>query len=126
MNNLEIENTKKTPKIAFDPDGKMKITGRSIPEDPSKFYDSVLLWLQDYVKTPAPKTVIDIELEYFNSGTSKFILQILRELKEVKEAGNQVEINWYYEVGDDDILERGEYYQSILEIDLNFIQVDYE
>jgi hypothetical protein len=67
---------------------------------------------------------MDIELEYFNSGSSKALLHILRALTEIVKKGNKLTINWYYEEGDDDIMERGEYYESILEIKFNFIQTD--
>ena len=30
--------------------------------------------------------------------------------------------NWYYEDGDEDILERGEYFASVLDVDFNFIK----
>ena len=50
------------------------------------------------------------------------VLHILRALKEVVRKGNKLTINWYYEEGDDDIMERGEYYESILEIKFNFIE----
>ena len=123
MENLVIEGTKKTPEIQFLSDGKLKISGRSIPEDPSKFYNTLLLWVYDYCNNLSPATVVDIDLEYFNSGSSKYILQLLRELKVASDKGNEIKINWYYEEGDDDILERGEYYASILEIDINFIEV---
>lgn len=123
MENLVIEGTKKTPEIQFLTDGRLKIGGRSIPEDPSKFYNTLLLWIYDYCNNLSPTTVVDIDLEYFNSGSSKYILQLLRELKVAADKGNEIKINWYYEEGDDDILERGEYYASILEIDINFIEV---
>ena len=123
MENLVIEGTKKTPEIQFLIDGKLKISGRSIPEDPSKFYNTLLLWVYDYCNNLSPSTTVDIDLEYFNSGSSKYILQLLRELKVASDKGNEIKINWYYEEGDDDILERGEYYASILEIDINFIEV---
>lgn len=123
MENLVIEGTKKTPEIQFLSDGKLKISGRSIPEDPSKFYNTLLLWIYDYCNNLSPTTIVDIDLEYFNSGSSKYILQVLRELKVAADKGNEIKINWYYEEGDDDILERGEYYASILEIDINFIEV---
>ena len=123
MENLVIEGTKKTPEIQFLIDGRLKISGLSIPEDPSKFYNTLLLWIYDYCNNLSPTTIVDIDLEYFNSGSSKYILQLLRELKVTADKGNEIKINWYYEEGDDDILERGEYYASILEIDINFIEV---
>ena len=35
-----------------------------------------------------------------------------------------LKINWVFEEGDDDILERGEYYASILDLDISFIEIE--
>jgi hypothetical protein len=124
MESLFIESTKKTPEVNFNANGSLKVKGRSIPEDPSKFYDVLLLWVAEYVNHPQSITVVNVELEYFNSGTSKALLNILRILCELKNKGNEVNINWYYETGDDDIYERGEYYSSILDTKFKFIEVN--
>jgi hypothetical protein len=124
MDNLLIESTKKTPEIAFNTDGRFRISGRSIPEDASKFYDDVFEWVYYYLQNPAESTTVDIELEYFNSGSSKALLHILRALTDINRKGLKLTVNWYYEEGDDDIMERGEYYESILEVKFNFIVTD--
>jgi hypothetical protein len=121
MNNLLIESTKKTPEVSMTTDGRLKISGRSIPEDPTKFYDQLFEWIYFYCLEPSEVTTLDIELEYFNSGSSKAILHILRALVDISKKGKKLSINWYYEEGDDDIIERGEYYESILETKFNFI-----
>jgi hypothetical protein len=124
MELISLESTKKTPNVLLDPSGRIRIGGRSIPEDASKFYDNILNWVLDYCNTPSDHTVVDIELEYFNSGSAKFVMQILRELSELLTEGKELKVNWYYEEGDDDILERGEYYSSILDLEINFIETD--
>ena len=124
MENIIIEGTNKTPKIDFNSSGKFRIEGRAIPEDAAKFFTDPLNWVIDYCKEPPPTTIVDIELEYFNSGASKYVLQILRELMNVEDKGCSLEINWYYEEGDDDILERGEYYASILDKEINFVEFE--
>ena len=124
MELVSLESSRKTPAVLLDPDGKVRIGGRSIPEDASKFYDFILNWVMEYVTTPKDITTVDIELEYFNSGSAKFVMQILRELSELNAMGKVLKVNWYYEEGDDDILERGEYYSSILDLDINFIETE--
>jgi hypothetical protein len=121
MNNLLLESTKKTPEVSMTTDGRLKISGRSIPEDPSKFYDQLFEWTYFYCLEPSEVTTLDVELEYFNSGTSKALLHILRALVDLSKKGKKLSINWYYEEGDDDIIERGEYYESILDTKFNFI-----
>ncbi len=122
MNNLLIESTKKTPEVSFNTDGRLKISGRSIPEDATVFYDQLFEWIYYYCQEPSDHTTLDIELEYFNSGSSKAILHILRALVDVSKKGRRLTINWYYEEGDEDIMERGEYYESILEFKFNFFE----
>jgi len=124
MEVVTIEGTKKTPDVRLDPEGKIKLGGRSIPEDASKFFEAVLNWVVEYCASPKDTTTIDIELEYFNSGSAKYVMQILRELSELISSNKKLEVNWYYEEGDDDILERGEYYATILSMDINFIETE--
>ncbi|NJM14161.1 MAG: DUF1987 domain-containing protein [Bacteroidales bacterium] len=122
MEKLLIESTKKTPEVSFSADGKIRISGRSIPEDASKFYEQLYEWIYYYCQNPNDITTVDVELEYFNSGSSKALLHILRGLVDIAKKGHRIIVNWYYEEGDDDILERGEYYESILETKFNFIE----
>ena len=124
MEVLTIEGTKKTPEVKLDPGGKIKLSGRSIPEDASKFFDQILGWIEEYCGVAKNTTTVDIELEYFNSGSAKYVMQILRELSEVLSDSKELVVNWYYEEGDDDILERGEYYATILDMEINFIETD--
>lgn len=122
MNNLLIVSTKKSPEVSFNTDGRLKISGRSIPEDPTKFYDQLFEWIYFYCQEPSDITTLDVELEYFNSGSSKAILHILRALVDIGKNGKRLSVNWYYEEGDDDIMERGEYYESILDFKFNFFE----
>jgi hypothetical protein len=124
MESVVIEGSRKTPGVLLDTGGKLKITGRSIHEDPAKFYDPLLIWIHEYCKDPKETTTIDIELEYFNSGSAKYILNILQALNGIIKKGYKLIVNWHYEEGDDDILERGEYYASILDTNFNFIEYE--
>jgi hypothetical protein len=93
MDNLLIESTKKTPDVAFNVDGRMRISGRSIPEDASKFYDELFDWVYYYCQNPPESTTFDIELEYFNGGSSKALLhpQIAgRNFQERRQADHQL------------------------------------
>ena len=124
MDRLEFQATPKTPYVLLDPSGKIKFKGRSIPEDVSLFYDDILDWIYAYASSPQPLTEVTIEMEYLNSGTSKYMLRLLKKLKEVENDGYGLKINWIYEEGDDDILERGEYYASILDLDISFKEIE--
>lgn len=123
MESLLIEATKKTPEVKFYADGNLLLKGRSIPEDPAKFYDVLYNWVVSYAAHPQKLTNVNVELEYFNSGTSKSLLHILRALVNIKSPDNDVKVKWYYESGDDDIYERGDYYSTLLENEFEFIEV---
>ena len=124
MDKLEFQPTPKTPYVLLDPKGKIKFKGRSIPEDVSLFYEDILDWVIAYASSPPSFTEVVIELEYLNSGTSKYMLRLLKKLKEVDNDGYDLKINWVFEEGDDDIMERGEYYASILDLDINFTEIE--
>ncbi|MDX9929166.1 MAG: DUF1987 domain-containing protein [Bacteroidales bacterium] len=115
--------TKSSPEILLDPEGLIRLKGRSILENAAEFYEPMLEWVDEYVKSPAELTCTDIELEYFNSATAKFLITLIQRLSMVTFSNARLKVNWYYEDGDDDIFERGEYLESVLEIDFNFIKV---
>ena len=126
MESLFIEGTKKTPEVNFNANGVLVLKGRSIPEDPSKFFDVLHTWALNYSTNPQKVTNLNVELEYFNSGTSKSLLHILRIFTDMKHKGYEVVIKWIYENGDDDIYERGEYYANILDTKFEFVEVENE
>lgn len=122
MKALRIEGTKSTPDITLNPDGKFRIKGRSIHENVIEFYAPVEQWVADYVSSPADMTQVDMNLEYFNSASAKIFVQLLQKITYVTLRDKKFAFNWYYEDGDDDILERGEYFSSILDVPFNFIR----
>jgi hypothetical protein len=122
MENLSIKGTSRTPDVEFSIEGTLRIKGRSIPEDAGLFYNHLYSWIFQYCMNPKSETTVNLELEYMNSGSAKSILQLLRELSSVNSGENKLIINWYYELGDEDMLEKGEYFESILKIQFNYIE----
>lgn len=123
MEELRIEPGKNTPDIVLNPSGFIRISGRSIHENAEEFYDPVVKWVNNYVKNPADQMVIDINMEYFNSASARVLVRIFKNI--VNSAigkSKKVIFNWYYEEGDEDILERGEYFSSVLSVPFNFIK----
>jgi len=117
------DQTKNSPEIILDPGGIIRIKGRSILENAADFYQPVLEWIAEYVKNPGQLTCIDISLEYFNSATAKVLITLIQRTSAVTFRNARLKVNWYYEDGDEDILERGEYIESVLETDFNFIKI---
>lgn len=115
MENFYLEETSKTPKLSFDRrTGKFLMSGRSIPENSIEFYRPLFEWLDDYVKNPSDKTIFDIKLEYFNTSSSKCLVEIFRRLERID--NNSVVINWFYEEDDEDMQESGEDFKEIIDI----------
>jgi hypothetical protein len=124
MEPIIIEGTPKTPTIKFDSgQGIFEIKGRSIPENSVEFYKPLVDWLDSYKETPLPKTVVNIRLEYFNTSSSKCILDVFKKLETIHKAKNAVEVNWYYEEDDEDMLEAGEDYESIIRVPFKMIEI---
>lgn len=124
MESISIEGTPKTPTVNFDAGtGIVEIKGRSIPENSIEFYRPIVEWLEEYSKAPQKLTTVNIQLEYFNTSSSKCILDVFKKLEAIKKARNEVIINWYYEEDDEDMLEAGEDYESIIRIPFKMIEV---
>jgi hypothetical protein len=124
MEAIIIEGTPKTPSVKFDSDeGIFEIKGRSIPENSVEFYKPLVDWLDIYKESPLVKTVVNIRLEYFNTSSSKCILDVFKKLEAIHRTKNEVEVNWYYEEDDEDMLEAGEDYESIIRVPFKMIEI---
>ncbi len=125
MESIIKEGTPKTPSIRFDAElGIVEMKGRSIPENSTEFFKPLVDWLDEYASCPAKKTLVNIHLEYFNTSSSKCILDIFKKLEVIHKAKNDVVVYWYYEEDDEDMLEAGEDYESIIRIPFELIEVD--
>lgn len=125
MDPIVIESTPKTPSVNFNAStGVLEIKGRSIPENSIEFYKPLIEWLEKYGTAPQPKTVVNIQLEYFNTSSSKCILDVFKRLEVILNNGQDVIINWHYEEDDEDMLEAGEDYQSIIKVPFKMIEVE--
>lgn len=124
MEKIEIKGTKFTPAVLFDKEaGKFEVGGRSLPEDVASFYDPLLKWLDDYSKSPNEKTIFDFKLTYYNTASSKMLLNIMLKLENLHEDGNDVLIRWHYPEDDEDLAEAGEEYEDLVEVPFEQIAV---
>lgn len=117
MEILNLEGTEDTPKIILDKaNGIFEISGRSLPEDSAEFFQPVLDWLDAYAESPNPKSEFVFKLEYFNTASSKLILDVLSKLEDVSGAT----VNWYFHEDDEDMEEAGEEFSELVEVDFEF------
>jgi len=125
MEDINIEGSPKTPEVKFSAsEGRFCLSGRSIPENSVEFYSSILVWLDNYGESPREATEMDVKLEYFNTSSSKCILDVFKKLENIKKAGNNVKVNWYYEADDEDMLEAGEDYDAIIDLPFTMKEVE--
>jgi hypothetical protein len=125
MEKLFIAKTDDTPEIDFNPETKeMKMTGRSLPEDVTTFYQPVLDWLDELEETPSGEYKCIMNLEYFNTASSKLILDILMRLEDIQLDGNTaIEIIWNYDERDTDMEEAAEEYSELVEVPFKIVGV---
>jgi hypothetical protein len=124
MRNLIIEPTPKTPKVILNSDiNVFEVSGRSIPEDSIGFYKKILDWVDEYSKAPNPKTNFRFQLEYFNTSSSKCLLDLFRKLEKMYKAGHEVVITWNYDADDEDMEETGEDYKALLDCPFDLVSV---
>ncbi|TAF66955.1 MAG: DUF1987 domain-containing protein [Cytophagales bacterium] len=125
MKNLSIEGTKGiffTPSVQFDAQtGVCELAGESYLEDTVAFYNPLLQWLEQYTKEITKNIVFSFKLTYFNTSSSKAIVDIVKILKQYQNEGGKVEINWYYPEDNYDILAEAEDIMSYLKIHINLI-----
>ncbi len=125
MDNLRIEGTKQTPDIEFNAStGILNISGRSIPENTFEFFNPVLTWLDEYAGVAPDKTVINVSLEYFNTSSSKYILEIFKRLKNIMNDGKEVLVKWYYEEDDEEMMETGEDYEDVSGLPFEILELE--
>jgi hypothetical protein len=116
MENYTLTPSPKTPRLYFNAaSGDFEISGRSIPENSIVFYQPLMDWLDQYIVTPATETKLTVNLEYFNTSSSKCLIEIFRKLEKLKGKAD-VKVLWHYEEEDEDMQESGDDFKKIIKI----------
>jgi len=114
-----INSTDITPQVTFDPsENQFEISGRSIPADADQLYSAVNSWVNSFVKSHKEGISLNMNLEYFNTASHKYIAELFRMLKE---SSPESTINWYYHVDDDEMKQVGEIFDRIFDLKFNLI-----
>ena len=122
MEDLKHEGSAKTPVVEFSSNGELLLKGRSIPENSIEFYKPLIEWLESYSESPNSTTVLSVQLEYFNTSSSKCILDVFKKLESI--SGSEITVKWHYEEDDEDMLEAGEDYEAIIDLPFEMIEVE--
>jgi hypothetical protein len=122
---IEIKGNQDTPTVIFDKDQLwFEISGRSFPADADGFFQPLIKWLDDYKKSgPKEMTVLNVKMDYFNTASAKMILDMFFKLEDFKDENLPVMIKWHYLEEDDDMLEAGEEFKEIVELDFEFVEI---
>jgi hypothetical protein len=122
MEKFILEPSSHTPYVFMDPKtGLFEFKGRSTPENSIEFYDPIYKFLDNYILAPNSKTIVNVSLEYFNTSSSKCILDVFKKFAKLHKDGKNVLVNWYYEEEDDDMREKGEDYSDILNLPFHIL-----
>jgi hypothetical protein len=122
MEDIQLASSQKTPGIRFSAsEGKLELKGRSIPENSLDFYKPLIDWVDKYSSEAPAETNVHVQLEYFNTSSSKCLLDLFKRMEGLR---GKVTIHWYYEQDDEDMLEAGEDYEAIINVPFKMIEVE--
>lgn len=124
LEKVKILPTDKSPEILLDPDGIIKIKGRGLTVNRTNVPEQILEWVELYLGNAAETTYVIIAFEYLNSFNTAVLVSILRKLSHLPMQSKKLIIQWYYEPDDHDLLERGEYVVSVINMPIEFIKTD--
>ena len=122
---IEISGTSDSPKVVLDrKSGTFSFTGRSLPENPKEFYHPLLKWLSIYSKQPQKETHLIFSLDYFNTASSKMILDIIESAKQSESAGSTLTIDWHYLEDDEEMYDTGREFAEMTNCKFNYLVYD--
>jgi hypothetical protein len=122
MEVISIKGTQETPEVLLDSSkGIFDISGKSLPEDVKEFYNPLLRWFDEYAKNPNNQTFLKIKMDYFNTASSKMILELFEVVKKVHSSGKETVIEWYYQADDEDMQDAGQDYSDLIEMPFKLI-----
>jgi hypothetical protein len=122
MEAKRITGTDESPEVVLDKEtNEFKFIGKSLPEDVKEFYNPIIDWIEKYTEVPNEETVVEFNMEYFNSASSKQILDILERFSRINEKGKKISVKWHYMIDDEDMEDAGESYADIVNIPFELI-----
>lgn len=117
MENWNVAATKQTPSVDFNAaTHTLTILGESYPENIAEFSTPFFNWLERYLAESQQQLfTLDIELTYFNSSSSKMLLDLFARLEtEVGTQQRNIVVNWIYVEENESALEYGEEFKEDL------------
>jgi hypothetical protein len=101
LQSLLIKQTLKTPLIELNQlTGELLFSGRSIPENAGNLYEPALDWVSKYIQDARQTTNLIMNLEYFNTSSSLWLVRILKLLIKIREPESVLIIHLYLFIED--------------------------
>lgn len=125
MKRLHIESSKSTPEIIFDPEeNHLYINGQSYPENAYKFYEPLFEWVDEYLEQvgEVDSVVIDIDLPYINTSSSKCLMMLLDKFDDCYTSGKSLTLNWYCDMENESEVECAEEFMEDLSLPSEILQ----
>lgn len=123
MDKLTIDARDKSPEIILDPEeGFIRISGISDEEDALATYFPVLQWLDSYVAHPKTRTRVELEFKYYNTASAKSLYEVLKRISKLKQENQKVDVYWFYEQGDENMLNEIENFSDIAHLPINAVE----
>lgn len=119
----KVSGNAQRPTIVIDlENGLFELSGSSIPENPFEVFEPVLDHLKLYLENPHSNTSLNLKLDYFNTSTSKILLDIIDNLADLQQnQQSDVAVRWFYREGDDDMMEIGEDFANLSRIPIEVV-----
>ncbi len=120
---FRMSGTHQRPTVVIDIEkGFFELSGSSIPENPMEVFAPIFDHLNRYLDEPQPLTELNFRLDYFNTSTSKLMLDMIHKMEVIKENdGHEFTIRWYYRENDDDMMEIGEDFANLCRLPIEII-----
>ena len=119
MDNFILKETASTPYFSGQTNGEILIKGKSLMDNPLSFYGPIREWMAGLIKSKVETIIINMDLQYINSSSTK---QLLRLLMDVDEFDSSSTVNWFYPPDSDYLKERGEEFEVLLDLEFKYHQ----
>lgn len=96
LETFKVDATESTPYICFNPETNvLTLKGNSYPENSYEFYKPVREWLKQYLDQLSGTAILDLELIFLNTSSSRVLLSIFEMLEKEYSDNKQIIVNWH-------------------------------
>ena len=117
MKTIDQQGSTLNPNIDFNSEeGKLTISGKSIPVNVEQLFSEVITWLEEYASHPNKETKLELNLQYMNGSTIRSLIDVLKILQRMSEQGEKVKVEWNMPANAEDMKDIGEHIFSTIHI----------